>query len=208
MKLMVSAMLSMLLNPLAVGDITVEWRRGGSTGGWTPAVLGTDYTIDSANNIEILTADLSNDLPRVYRVYADTPGNEDIGVITFDQTFRITLIVGEFETLYATIDPPNVVPNIGFEGSRDWGGLTGTGAHLVTLQALITRDLTGPVTAGNIRRIDAGRNIIGDISKDSSALPSNEPINAIRTMGGFISGDVVATQSNSRLVRAQFSATA
>jgi hypothetical protein len=168
-------------------------------------LLGTEYTIGDSNAVEILTADIVGGNSRVYRVFADSPASEDIGVVTFNQATRIGLIIGSFTLFVEATNPslnPNVVPNIGFEGCRDWAGLTGTGAGLVGLQALITRDLTGPVTAGNVLRIDAGRNIEGDISKDSSGLPTNDPIVAIRSSGGSISGDITAAQGNIRLVRA------
>lgn len=188
-------MLAMLAGTTtAIGQIKVEHSSGGgifSDVTTNPAFVDFVGAGGSGDDLELITTS------GTYRISTLNTTTQDIGVVTYNGGNAITILVSSSAT---GTNPANQLA----DGTRDWEGLVGSGATRVTLQASVSRDTTGPVTAGSIVRIDAGRNIGVDAGDDivQDPLAGTPTLAAVRAITGTVYGDIYAESGDITLVSA------
>lgn len=170
---------------IASGQIRVDHNSGG---GFTEVTGNTAFVVfpsgtASGNNLELITQS------GTYRIRTTTPASDDIGEVTYHGTGAITVLISASD---GATDSGTALSN----GANDWAGLVGSGTSNIILQAALTGGTTGPITAGNIVRLD----IDGDVGDDASDLITVDPLSGTPTLArvestaGNINASIVVEQ--------------
>ncbi|MBN8645079.1 MAG: hypothetical protein J0L61_07545 [Planctomycetes bacterium] len=133
-----------------------------------------------------------------FRVYTDPPDNlgpVDVSLVsTAGNNQVVHLFIGRpsDDSLNATAPIP--------AGAVNWGGLSSSPGQVVRVQAHVTGDVQGAVTALNVFRLDIGGDLVAPVFNTGSAA---EPVRAI-VVGGIIDefGDIQSSTGRIGLVQA------
>jgi hypothetical protein len=164
---------------IATGQVIVEVQPS-SSNFFSPATLGTQYTLGPDNSVELIDGSVF-----AYQVSVTDPTTQDLGAITYNQTDDLVLLVSSNALGVSSTSPLD-------DGARNWAGLVGSGTNRITLQASLTGSTTGPITARRILRLD----IDGDVGLDSTDIITVDPasgaflVDVIESATGDINADI------------------
>ncbi len=150
------------------GDIVVQYRLN-TTQSWTTVTTDPEFVSISGSNVTCVGPSGQ------WRVFTTSPSTESLGWVFFNGPSTADLLLSpNLNALNSAFKPD--------PACKHWDGVIQGSAGTLKVQARINADLTGPISASEVYRLDVGGDVLANVLH-------NPPVGQAPTLGPIEIGD-------------------